>query len=155
MRISKNNRKLNFAYIKISVLAVAVSAFFLPNFTKFETTGDNMFSVVLNGTRVGVLASIEDANKCLQLARAQIARGSEELILIDTALETKGEEVLIGRVDSMTSVKRNMQQVLRNHTKQTLNRSYTVKINEFTVNLSSTDDVTALLQAAIDQRVLL
>lgn len=151
MRISKNNRKLNFAYIKISVLAVAASAFFLPNFTKFETTGDNMFSVVLNGTQVGVLASIEDANKCLQLARAQIARGSEELILIDTALETKGEEVLIGRVDSMTSVKRNMQQVLRNHTKQTLNRSYTVKINEFTVNLSSTDDVTALLQAAIDQ----
>lgn len=54
------------------MLAVAVSAFFLPNFTKFETTGDNMFSVVLNGTQVGVLASIEDANKCLQLARAQL-----------------------------------------------------------------------------------
>ena len=150
-KLTKYYKKLNLVYIKISVLAVIVSAFFLPVFTKFEKTGDNIFTVTLNGEEVGVLGSAQDAQECLQKARAQFARSSTELILIDASLETKGEEVLVGRVDSMSQVRRNILSLLRKNTKETLSRSYTVKINEYTVNLASTDEVIALLQAAIDK----
>ena len=150
-RISKYNKRLNWIYIKFSVLAVVVSAFFLPVFTGFEKTGDNIFTVILNGKEVGIVGSIEDATECLQIARAQLARNSEELILIDAVLETKGEEVLVGRVDSQSQIRRKMLSVLRSETKETLNRSYTVKINEYTVNLASSEEVIALLQAAIDK----
>ena len=105
-RISKYNKRLNWIYIKFSVLAVVVSAFFLPVFTGFEKTGDNIFTVILNGKEVGIVGSIEDATECLQIARAQLARNSEELILIDAVLETKGEEVLVGRVDSQSQIRR-------------------------------------------------
>jgi len=54
-------KRLRIRKIKIAVLAVIVSIFFLPSYVAFENTGDNMFTVFLNGVKVGTVESEKEA----------------------------------------------------------------------------------------------
>ena len=137
--------------LEISVLAMIVSIFFMPGYIKFESTGDNMFTVLLNGETIGEVGDEAVAEACLKEARRQLAGDGEELVLIDGKLELEGREVLWGHIDDEKTLTANMVEVLKKNVKQTLHRSYTVKINEYTVNLASKDDVLALLRSSISK----
>ncbi len=149
--ISHYYKKIKIRKIKIAILAIIVSIFFLPTYVAFESTGNNIFTVRINGVNVGVVDSPEEAEKCAIEARKQIARDSEELVLVESNVEVTGSEVLWGEVDSKEQVISNMAMVLYDDVRETMNRSYVVKINEFMVNLSSKSEVQSLLQAALDK----
>ena len=101
-------KRMKVRNLKITILAVFVSIFFLPSYVAFERTGNNMFTVLLNGTEVGVVASPEDAAQYVKEARRQIASGSDELVLAESDVETVGSEVLWGKVDEREQVISNM-----------------------------------------------
>ena len=149
--ITSHYKKMNIKYIEVAVLAIIVSIFFLPSFVPFEKMGNNMFTVILNSREVGVVSSPGEAEEYLIAARRKLAETSEELILVESELEMTGSEVLWGKVDAPHTVTDAMAQILAEDVKDTLHRSYVVKINEYMVNLSSKGDVTALLQAALDK----
>ena len=140
---------MKIAYIKVAVLVSVIAAFFLPHFQTVESHGDNMFTVYLNGIQVGVMGDIKEADECLIAARRKLAADSDELVLAESDLTWEGSEVLWGQIDDRSEIVSNMLGALRGSVKETLNRSYTVKINEYTVNLASTQEVLALLQASI------
>jgi murein DD-endopeptidase MepM/ murein hydrolase activator NlpD len=142
---------LNIIKIKIGVLAIFVSIFFLPSYVPFEKLGNNMFTVILNNKEAGVVASPEEAEEYALEARRRIASDSEELVLVEGDLETVGSEVLWGKIDAPGQVIDNMVEIFRSDVKETLQRSYVVKINEYMVNLSRKDEVISLLQAALDK----
>lgn len=144
-------RRLNIIKIKIGVLAIFVSIFFLPSYVPFEKLGNNMFTVILNNKEAGVVASPEEAEEYALEARRRIASDSEELVLVEGNLETVGSEVLWGKIDAPGQVIDNMVEIFRSDVKETLQRSYVVKINEYMVNLSRKDEVISLLQAALDK----
>lgn len=144
-------KKLKIRTIRISLLAVIVSIFFLPSFVSFEKTGNNMFTVILNDVEVGCVGSVEEAQAYALEARRRVASGSEELVLVESDLETIGSEVLWGKVDESGQIIERMTQVLSGDVKETLHRSYVVKINEYMANLSSKEDVNRLLQAALNK----
>lgn len=150
-KLTKHYKKLTLTYISITVLAFIVNAFFLPFFIKYESTGNNIFTVILNGTTVGQIEDIKEIDECMREARLRIAMESEEMVMLDTKLQVKGREVLVGKVDSHKKITDNMYQVLLQSEKQTLHRSYTVKINEFMVNLADADEVVQMLQAAVNK----
>lgn len=149
--ITSHYKKMNIKYIKVAVLVIIVSIFFLPSFVPFEKMGNNMFTVILNSREVGVVSSPGEAEEYLIAARRKLAETSEELILVESELEMTGSEVLWGKVDAPHTVTDAMVQILAEDVKDTLHRSYVVKINEYMVNLSSKGDVVALLQAALDK----
>ena len=150
-RISHYYKKMKMRGTRIAVLAVIVSIFFLPSFVPFEKTGNNMFELILNNTSVGIVSTPEEAQEFALEARRLVAGESEELVLVEANVETKGKEVLWGKVDEPSMVIDNMVQVLSADASETLHRSYVVKINEFMVNLPTQNDVVKLLQAAIDK----
>ena len=150
-KLSRYYKKMKIAYIKVAATAIVVSAFFFPNYQKLENTGDNIFTVYLNGTQVGTVGDPEQVDACLIAARKRLAGTSDELVLADSEISYEGAEVLWGAVDDASVITTNMTSVLRGSVKETLNRSYTVKINEYTVNLSSAEEVLALLQASINK----
>lgn len=150
-RITSYYKRLKIRNIKIAVLAVFVSIFFLPSFVPFEKTGNNIFTVILNGKEVGTVSKAEEAENYVLEARRQVAAESEELVLVESDLEAQGREVLWGKVDDPDRIVDRMVEVLSADVKETLHRSYVVKINEYMVNLSSQSDVTSLLQAALDK----
>ncbi len=148
--ITLRYKRLRIRNIKLAILAVIINIFFLPSYTSFEHTGNNMFTVFLNKENVGVVSTEDQVEGLLREARRQVAAGSEELILIDSEISMEGSEVLWGEVDDTESVIANMVSVLRSHVRETRHRSYTVKVNEYTVNLASKEEVIKLLQAPID-----
>lgn len=148
---TSNNRKYKFTYIKTTVLTLFCCTFFMKGYTSFEKTGENYFHIMLNGQAVGTLGDRESAEELLVEARRGIASESDELLFLETNLQISGEEVLWGKVDRESDVLVNMDAVLRSNVQETMHRSYTLKVNEYMVNLASMEEVRQLLQAAIDK----
>jgi len=149
--LSRHYKKMRIAYIKVAVFVSVIAAFFLPCFQTFESDGNNIFTVYLNGMMVGVMGDIEEADECLIAARKELAGSGDEMVLAESDLSWEGREVLWGKIDDKNVIISNMLGALKGSVKETLNRSYTVKINEYTVNLASTQEVLALLQASIER----
>ena len=150
-KISRHYKKMKIAYIKVAAVVIFGSILFFPSYHKLESTGDNIFTVYLNDKQVGIVEDPKQVDRCLIAARKRLAGTSDELVLADSELRIEGSEVLWGKVDDLADVTVNMTGALRGSVKETLNRSYTVKINEYTVSLASTEEVLALLQASINR----
>lgn len=150
-KITKHYKRLHFTYMKIAAGILFVAAFFLPNYTKWEETGDNMFTVFLNGTEVGVVADYARAEELLQETRRALVAGSDELVFIDVDMTTEGKSVLWGKVDDEAQIRERMSRVLQDNIKETMHRSYVLKVNNYMVNLGSREDVERLLQTAVDK----
>lgn len=152
MKKKKNNyKKYKFTYIKTTMFTLFVCLLFLKGYTPFERTGENFFHVQVNGQDVGTIGERERAEMLLIQARRNVAMDSEELVFMRADLEVQGEEVLWGVVNSDEELRQNMEDALRGGIIGSMHRSYTLKVNEYVVNLASVDEVRQLLQAAIDK----
>ena len=47
--ISRHYKKMKIAYIKGAAFVTVIAAFFLPHYQKLQNTGDNMFTIYMNG----------------------------------------------------------------------------------------------------------
>lgn len=146
-----NQKKYRFTYIKTTLFTLFICLLFVKGYIPFEKTGENFFHVLLNGQEVGIVGDRESAERLLIEARRNIASGSDELVLMEAELAVQGEEVLWGVVDDEKDIRDKMETVLRGGIIQTMYRSYTLKINDFIINLASLDEVVQLLQSAIDK----
>ena len=144
-------KKYKFTYIKTTVFTLFFCTLFLRGYTPFERTGENLFHVQVNGREVGILGDREEASELLLQARRNVASESSELVFMEAELEISGEEVLWGEVDDREEVLSNMEQALRESIQETMHRSYTLKVNEYIVNLASMEEVNQLLQAAVNK----
>ena len=150
-KITKYSRPCTIAYLKVSAIVLVIAFLGFPNFKGIAREGENLFQVTLNGETVGEVGSEADAEAFLTEARARLARERKELVFVDANLQVKGREVMAGKTDSYRKVTDRMYQVLKQNLKETLKRSYTVKINDYTVNIDSSENVQKLLQAALDK----
>ena len=147
-------KRLRVSYIKVAILAVAVHLFFIPSYTPHAIITDSIYRIFLNGVNVGTVADVMEAEGMLREARRTLAAASDELVLVEGHITF--EEIIIypeeaEAADEPGQVLKKMANVLNNSVRETMHRSYTVKINDFMVNLASKDEVTMLLQAAIDK----
>ncbi len=120
-------------------------------YVEFERTGENLFHIQVNGQDVGTLADASAAEELLLNARRSIAEAADDLVFLEAELSYTGEEVLWGEVDEEETVQENMAAVLRGAVQEKMHRSYTVKVDEYTVNLQSAQEVVRLLQAAVSK----
>lgn len=123
--------------------------FLMPSYVKFEKTGDNYFTVSINGETVGAIGSESDLDHCLMQARKQVASGSDDLVFIDVQPQVEGKEVIWGVIDDEDTLINRIAQVMSANIQKTLRRSYTVKVNETSVNLGSYEEVEDLLRQAL------
>ena len=133
---------------------MAAAVLFVPSFSEylpFSSQEDNVYEVVLNGTSAGVTDRPQEMEGLLASARAELASGSDEMLFLDAELELDGRSVLFGRVDEARDIQANMKSILEKSVRSTMQRAYTVKINEYTVNLRSSDEVLSLLNACLDK----
>ena len=126
-KISRHYKKMKIAYIKVAALAIFAGILFFPTWQRLESTGDNIFTVYLNGTQVGIVESPEQVESCMIAARRRLAGTSDELVLADSELSYEGSEVLWGQVDDPADITAQMTNVLRNSVKETLNRKSEAK----------------------------
>lgn len=150
-KITKYYKRLRVRFIKVALFVVFINILFLPQSIKITSEGDNLFRILLNETEIGYCGSQTDIKELLRQARLSVAEESDDIVYADAKLTIEGSEVIFGAVDSETSLQNKMEAVLNASRRQTLKHAYTVKIKNYTVNLSSSDDVKMMLQAALDQ----
>jgi murein DD-endopeptidase MepM/ murein hydrolase activator NlpD len=144
-------KRLKICYLEAMAVALFVCMLLFPSLELIKHEGDNYFVISLNGTKVGVAGSEEEIDDMIVEARREAVSqiGTDELVFMDIDLEIEGSERLFGIVDNRKDIIANMTKVLAASTLESHHRSYTVKVNETTVNLSSYDEVKELLQQAI------
>ncbi len=144
-------RRNALSFYRASALVIFLAILFVPGFREIIGTGDNFYEVYLNGTYAGALDSPESAAECLVSARRNLAAETEGYVFAESRLETTGDERFFGLYSSKADVERKMEEILRENTESTAGDSYTVKIRNYIVNLKSLEDVSALLNRAVDQ----
>lgn len=144
-------RKIRAVFLLTAVCTAAAAILFLPFFSPYEASEENVFDVYVNGIQAGRTDEPERMEELLWQARENVAAESEEMLLITSDMELQGKSMVFGTVDSASYIREQMTEVLRGSLRQTLQRAYTVKINEYTVNLRSSTEVLSLLQACLDK----
>lgn len=135
--------------------AAAVTLFacmlLFPSLVLVEHDSDNYFVVKINGTKVGATGSKDEIDDMLIEARRSVVSqmGTDELVFMDADIEIEGGNKLFGIVNNRNTIISNMINELKASVMESHHRSYTVKVNETSVNLSSYDAVEELLQQAI------
>ena len=144
-------KQMKLIYIESTLLVMLGYFYLFGEPLTFEKSGNNYFHVQLNGQEMGTVSDPEEARELLIEARKAVVGKEAELVFMEAELSCVGEEILWGKVDDKDVLRERMETVLADSVQETMHRAYTVKIDEYTVNLSSLDEVDALLQAAIDK----
>ena len=148
-KIHHYHRRFRLAMIRSFGFSLVICAFLLPSYIKFEKSGDNLFTISFNGVEIGKVGSLDKVDEYATTARKRVVGDSTELVMMDVSFDVTGEETLFGKVDSKDTIIDRMTGVMEKNIKDTLQRCYTVKINETTVNLATYEEVEQLLQEAI------
>lgn len=149
MKITKYGKNLKLTYIYTSLVILLLGFVTFIDYIPFQETGENIFHVYVNNVDVGTVADPEQAREWMMDARRSIASQTDELVFMEVEFTYEGEELIFGELDEEELVKERMYQVLQSGIIKTMQRSYTVKVNEYMVNLSSENEVKQLLEAAI------
>ena len=137
---------------QLAMLVTALLIFVcMPSIGGYEEEGNNTVTVFVNGINVGSVKDAHEVNDMVLEARRRLARESEELILTDCNLVLSGSKEVVGQIDDTEVIINNIYNVLKDNVMKTKQIAYAVKINDFTVNLRSIDDVVSLLNASKDE----
>lgn len=144
-------KKRQLAHMKYGYIIIFLCALFLPSYAKYQSSGINTYDIYIDETHVGTTDNKEIAENCLIDARRSVASESQELVLVDADLTYVESSQDYGILSTPEEITAKMAEVMRANTKSTLARSYILKIGQYTVVLSSIEDVHSLLQAALDK----
>ncbi len=122
-----------------------------PGLQKLEDKSSNKVSVFVNGTQVGTVKDASEVSGMILEARRRIASESSNLVLVDSEVVLSGSTDVVGQVDERETIVNNIYNVMHDNVMKTKQPAFEVKINEFTVNLKSIDDVIALLNASKEE----
>ena len=149
MKIGKTHKRIEYYFIVTSLVTLFLAMLFVHGYQPLTSSGDNYFHIYLNGEPVGNVADPDQGDALLIRARREVAQASTDLVLLDANLTVEGEEVLMGDLDADEVIVSRMVSVLQSSIRQSLAPSYTVKINEYVVNLASEEEALTLLEAAL------
>ncbi len=114
-------------------------------------SAQHRYALYFDGNEIALAKSKEQIEDAMRDARITIGRESEEIVLIDAEFSIKETAAFFCIVDSQDEMKEKIEEVFRQNQEQTLNHSYTVKINNYTTNLATVEEVIALLQGSVKQ----
>ena len=142
-------KKIKIWFLESAVVIIFLWILFMPNMTNYEKNENNYFTIKINGTVVGNVGSRNDAYEAYRYARRAIAKGNEGLTLTMADLSIEGESRMWGVVESPERIAAKMASILNQSKFDTVQKTYSVKINKFSLNLASIDEVQNLLERVI------
>lgn len=147
--VSRYFKKFRIAYLKVAIIAIVFAALFIPNISIYESQGFNIYHLKINGKEMGTVDDEKAAENIMIQARRNIASKTKDIVFIDADVEVEGFEILRGYADDESAVLTNVEKELENSTVSTMQHAYTVKIDDFMVNVASATEVVDLLEASL------
>jgi len=137
--------------LRVGLIAIALSALFIPTIEPVRSVGNNIFTLYVNGAEIGKVDDMATADRLLIAARRELASTSDDMLLVDAVSEVVGSEVLIGTTDDEEVMLSRIISEYRASVKETMQHSYTVKIDDYMVNVANSEEVVDLLEASINR----
>lgn len=150
-KITRFSKRIIISFVKTFLLVLVASAFFMPSYVKNDRDGYNIYKVLVNGTEVGAIENLENLDKCVAEARKEVLSDSAEFTLIEADVDYEADHVMFGTVTGTEKLKERIADIMRQNIRDMLQKAYAVKIDDYTVNLSSAWEVRELLQAVVSQ----
>ena len=149
---------MRYVFLRVATFVVFLNIIMIPSVVKYEKDEANLFHVFLNGEDMGYLSEADDLDELLSNARRAIASDSEGIIYADADVRYEASSVVFAKVDDKKDVTARMAENLRKARAGAGTASadtdyvhaYTVKIGDYIANMSSIEDVTYVLQTALD-----
>lgn len=148
---SRYHKKCKVAYLRVGVIAIALSALFIPTIQPVRHVGFNIFTLYVNNKEIGKVDDEKTADRLLNEARRTVVGGSADVVMLEAESKVVGEEVLVGKTDDESEMVKKIIEEYRSSAKETMKHSYTVKIDDYMVNVSSAEEVVDLLEASINR----
>ena len=161
MRRRRNTRRRNrfnstYVILAAAVLILGVGAVVLFSQKPLEAVANKRmekqveaYQIYLNDRPIGAVEDTTAVADWMMQVRKEIASGSEEIVFLEADLECRPVNLAFGDLCDEEEVKAQMRALLKEDVIETMQRAYTVKVNEYMANLSSEADVKKLLEAAI------
>lgn len=147
---NRNKNRIRLAMIKGMAIGTVLCAFLLPSYIEVKHTENTCFSVYINDQYIGDTDDERKIDQYLIQARKELVADADKLILMDVEVRTEAQKKIFGKLTDSRTMISAMKEQLQRSEKETLQRAYTVKIKECTVNLGSSEEVHTLLKAALD-----
>lgn len=152
MKFNLNLKSVKYIHAKTTLFILVLSLFFMRGCGFFGGIGEKVYHVSLNGHNVGTLLDGSRVEKLLLQARKNVASATDELMFMETELVVEEQKVLWADVDTEEDVLLRMESVVAEAVQEsTLHRAYTMKINEYIINVPTLEDVRQILQTAVSK----
>ena len=151
IKITKYYKQLRVGFFRTAFMVAFFYAFLMPGINTIENTGKNFYTIYLNESKIGYTDSKEKVKDLMAQARRMIVGDSTELMYARMDLEVEARKAIFGMIDSEKTLLNRIAAVLQENSIQTLIPAYTVKVNNYSVNLASSEEVIALLNAALNK----
>lgn len=146
--MTKYVKTIKFNHIGAMLVTALLVFMVVPAIAGFSEDKNNLFSVFIDGNLVGTVSDPASIDRMLMNARRRLAKENNGLVLLDYDLSLSGSKVIFGTVDEEEMVTENIYRVFSENIAKTKQPVYEIKINEFTVNLKTSEEVLELLRQA-------
>lgn len=145
---TKHKKQVSLFFAMGAVVSVLGIFTIHPVFGSLEHNTENYYTLTLNDVVIGQVSSLDGIQEMLLEEKSKVASEQEGLTIVKADFEYTAENRIFAKTTSERDLKKNIQEVLQKGTVTFNQKAYTVKINQFTVTLSSKEEVVELLNAA-------
>ena len=146
--LTKYTKTMKFSHIGAMLVTALLVFMVVPAIAGFSEDKNNLFSVFIDGNLVGRVSDPASIDRMLVNARRRLAKENSGLVLLDYELSLSGSRVIFGTADEEEMITENIYRVFSENIAKTKQPVYEIKINEFTVNLKTSEEVLELLRQA-------
>ncbi|HBN57547.1 MAG TPA: peptidase M23 [Lachnospiraceae bacterium] len=136
-------------YIWWALFCCAVLFLYVPLLGDTYGLESTYCEVLLDGEVIGAVSDPSVVDQAFLNARAQIAREKNGLVLADVECDFRQVDKLVGSTLESAELEGVIHDLLQEKVKTARQKYYLVKVNEFTVNLATMDEVKAMLTASL------
>lgn len=149
-KITKHYKLISYIHFCAILLTALLIFLCAPGIKKYNKSGagTNLVSIYLNGTLVGTVDDPTIVDGLIVDARRRLAVENRGLVLAKADVVLRGSTEVFGVVTEDKVIAENIYKLLHDSAVKTKKSAYEVKINTFTVNLETADDVLTLLETA-------
>lgn len=144
--IRKENIWYIIAFLIISVIGLCLMIFF----HVFNRGGNSVYVLYANGVEVASSAERHNLEEAIRISRIKIGNELDTMFLADVDFTIEESPVSYWFEKSSRLIAEQVENVLRDYQKDTLNHSYTVKINEHITHLATSQEVLGLLYESLE-----
>lgn len=115
----------------------------------FQNMDMNCVTCTVNGEKLGVFHDQQEVQELVQEARLEVGKETGALPTVDLQIQYEENNNLLVKMANSSKAKDKLKTLFQTGEDKQLQPAYIVKINEYTVTLSSKEDVIALLETAV------